>query len=89
MSDDSSEPLGFNLDIGKILKDVTDPPKRRRRTTRGTSSSSDADAAIRRAVRAELDDVKRAIRDLAEEVVRLRRANEALADKVTRLTKTK
>ena len=28
MSDDSLEPLGFNLDIGKILKDVTDPPKR-------------------------------------------------------------
>jgi phage-related tail protein len=98
MSDDtpSDQPLGFSLDIGKILRDATAPPRRtrkaasgsRRTTTRRTtasSSSSDLDAAMRRAVRAELDDVKRALKDLAEEIVRLRRANEDLADRVARL----
>ena len=83
------QPLGISIDIGKILKDVTAPPKRRR-TTRArttTRSSNDMDAAMRRAVRAELGDMERALRDLAEEVVRLRRANEALADKVARLAR--
>ena len=42
------------------------------------------DAAVRRAIRAELADVERALKQLAEEVVRLRRANEELADKVAR-----
>lgn len=83
---DTNDELGF-IDIGKILKEATAPPKRRRRTT--TSSGSDADAAIRRAVRAELDDVKRGLRDLAEEVVRLRRANEALAKEVAKLARAK
>ena len=87
MSDDTpNEPLGFNLDIGKILKEAT-TPRRTRRTTSRASSTSDMDAALRRAVRVELEDVKRAIKTLAEEVVRLRRANEDLADKITRLTK--
>jgi ubiquinone biosynthesis protein UbiJ len=45
------------------------------------------DAAVRRAVRAELADVGKALRQLADEVVRLRRANEALADKIDRLTR--
>ncbi|HEY3335699.1 MAG TPA: hypothetical protein VGK16_10755 [Candidatus Limnocylindrales bacterium] len=85
---DTNDELGF-IDIGKILRDVTEPPKRRRRTTRTTSSTSDADAAIRRAVRAELDDVKRGLRDLAEEVVRLRRANEALAKEVAKIARTR
>jgi outer membrane lipopolysaccharide assembly protein LptE/RlpB len=88
----SDQPLGFHLDIGKILQEVTAPPKRtRRRTTSSSrsSSSSDMDAALRRAVRVELEDVKGAIRDLAEEVVRLRRANEDLADKVARLVRSK
>ena len=80
------QPLGLSIDIGKILKDVTEP---KRRTTRSRSTSSrssnDMDAAMRRAVRAELGDVERALRDLAEEVVRLRRAQEALADKVAKL----
>jgi cell division septum initiation protein DivIVA len=42
------------------------------------------DAAIRRAIRVELADVERALRQLADEVVRLRRANEELAEKVAR-----
>ena len=42
------------------------------------------DAAIRRAIRVELADVERALKQLAEEVVRLRRANEDLAEKVSR-----
>jgi hypothetical protein len=45
------------------------------------------DAAVRRAIRAELADVERALKLLAEEIVRLRRANEDLADKVTKLTR--
>ncbi len=81
------QPLGLSIDIGKILKDVTDPPKRRSTRSRGTTSrsSNDMDAAMRRAVRAELGDVERALRDIAEEVVRLRKAQEALADKVAKL----
>jgi hypothetical protein len=82
------QPLGLSIDIGKILKDVTEP---KRRTTRSRSTSSrssnDMDAAMRRAVRAELGDVERALRDLAEEVVRLRRANEALSEKVAKLAR--
>jgi hypothetical protein len=94
MSDNpSDEPLGFNLDIGKILKEATSPPKRRRTTTsrsRSTSSgSSDMDAALRRAVRVEVEDVKRGLKDLAEEVVRLRRANEELLDKLDRIIKAR
>ena len=82
------QPLGISIDIGKILKDVTAPPKRRRSTRSTTSrSTNDMDAAMRRAVRSELGDVERALRDLAEEVVRLRRANEALADKVAKLAR--
>ena len=80
------QPLGLSIDIGKILKDVTEP---KRRTTRSrsttTRSSNDMDAAMRRAVRAELGEVERALRDIAEEVVRLRKAQEALADKVAKL----
>ncbi|MEO5941241.1 MAG: hypothetical protein ABIZ72_09585 [Candidatus Limnocylindrales bacterium] len=86
-TDDSDKPLGFSIDIGEILRDVTAP---RRRTTRSRSStsrsSSDMDAAIRRALRAELVDVEKALKLLATEVVRLRRANEVLADKIARLT---
>lgn len=82
------EPLGLSIDIGKILKDVTAPPRRRTTRRRTTSSSTnDMDAAMRRAVRAELGDVERALRDIAEEVVRLRKANEALAEKVGRLAR--
>jgi len=83
----ANEPLGFDIDIGKILRDsgLTGTKRRTRRRTTSSSSSSDMDAALRRAVRAELVDVERALRDLAEEVVRLRRANEKLADQVARL----
>ena len=82
------QPLGLSIDIGKILKDVTEP-KRRTTRTRSTSSrsSNDMDAAMRRAVRAELGDVERALRDLADEVVRLRKAQEALAAKVAKLSR--
>ena len=76
------EPVGFDIDIGKILRDTGLTGTRRRRT-----STTTADAAIRRAMRVELEGVERALRALAEEVVRLRRANEDLADKVARLAK--
>jgi hypothetical protein len=88
---DESKPLGFSIDIGEILKDVTRPRRRstttRSRPTASRSSSNDMDAAVRRAVRAELEDVGRALRQLADEVVRLRRANEDLADKIGKLTR--
>ena len=88
---DSDEPLGFSIDIGEILKDVTGTRRktttRRRSTTASRSSSNDMDAAVRRAVRAELTDVGKALRQLADEVVRLRRANETLAEKIDKLTR--
>ena len=80
----ADRPLGFNIDIGDILRD-TGLTKRRTRRRTTTSSSNDMDAAVRRAIRVELADVERALRDLAEEVVRLRKANERLADQVARL----
>jgi len=80
---DETKPLGFSIDIDEILKDVAGA---RRRTTR-RRSTTDMDAALRRAVRAELVDVERALKLLAAEVVRLRKANEALADKITKLTR--
>jgi len=76
------EPVGFDIDIGKILRDTGLTGTRRRRP-----STTTADAAIRRAVRAELAGVERAIKALAQEVARLRRANEALVEKVARLSK--
>jgi len=76
------EPAGFDIDIGKILRDTGLAKPRRRR-----ASATTADAAIRRAVRAELAGVERALKTLAEEVVRLRRVNEDLADRVARLSK--
>ena len=76
------EPLGFDIDIGKILRDTGLTGTKRRRP-----STTTADAAIRRAVRAELAGVERAIKALATEVARLRRANEELADKVGRQTR--
>jgi hypothetical protein len=80
-----SQPLGFNIDIGEILKEVTKPKRRTRRSsTSRASGAGDMDAAIRRAIRVELADVERALKQLAEEVVRLRRANEDLAEKVAR-----
>jgi predicted nucleic acid-binding Zn-ribbon protein len=81
----SDEPRGFSIDIEKILKDVTGT---RRRTSRSRStSSSDMDAALRRAVRVELGDVERSLKLLADEVVRLRKANEALATQIAKLAK--
>jgi hypothetical protein len=82
---DSNEPRGFSIDIDEILKDVAGT---RRRTTRRRASTTDMDAALRRAVRAELVDVERALKSLATEVVRLRRANEALAEKIAKLTRS-
>ena len=76
---------GFSIDIGEILKDVTGTRRRTTRRRSTSSSGSDMDAALRRAVRVELADVERALKLLADEVVRLRRANEALADKIDRL----
>jgi hypothetical protein len=69
-------------DIGKILKDVTKP--RRRRPSTASRSGTDMDAAVRRAVRAELVDVERALKALAQEVVKLRKSNDALAAKVAK-----
>lgn len=81
---DPEKPQPFSIDIGEILREAT-KPRRRRRTA--ASSSNDMDAALRRAVRVELADVERALKLLATEVGKLRRANEDLADKVARLTK--
>lgn len=85
---DDTKPLGFSIDIGEILKDVAGTRRRtttRSRSTTSRSATTDMDAAMRRAVRAELGDVGRALKLLAAEVVRLRKANETLADKVDRL----
>ena len=77
---------GFSIDIGEILKDVTGTKRRtRRRST--TTSSNDMDAALRRAVRVELADVERSLKLLADEVVRLRKSNEALAARIAKLTR--
>ena len=78
---------GFSIDIGEILKDVTGTKRRTTRRRSTTSSSNDMDAALRRAVRVELADVERSLKLLADEVVRLRKANEALADQVAKLAK--
>jgi len=84
-----SQPLGFNLDIGDLLRGVGAASKPRRRTTTRsrTTASGSVDEAMRRAVRVELQDVERALRDLAEEVVRLRKAHEDLIDRLTRLSR--
>jgi predicted nucleic acid-binding Zn-ribbon protein len=81
----SDEPRGFSLDIDQILKDVTGT--RKRTTRRRSTSSTDMDSAVRRAVRAELGEVEKSLRLIADEVVRLRKANEALAAEVARLAK--
>ena len=88
-TDDESKPLGFSIDIDKILKDVTRAGRstRRTRSTTSRTSSTDMDAAVRRAVRAELADMERALKLIADEIVRIRRANEDLADKVGKLTR--
>jgi len=86
-TDDDTKPLGFSIDIGEILKDVTGTKRRTTRRRSSSSSSNDMDAALRRAVRVELADVERALKLLAAEVVRLRKANEALAVQVAKLTK--
>ncbi len=85
MADD--QPQGFSIDIGEILKDVTGTKRRTTRRRSTTSSTNDMDAALRRAVRVELADVERSLRLLADEVVRLRKANEALATQVAKLAK--
>ena len=86
--DSDSKALGFSIDIGEILKDVAGTRRRtttRCRTTTSRASGTDMDAAVRRAIRAELADVERALKLLAAEVVKLRRANEDLADKVDKI----
>lgn len=86
----TDKPLGFNLnDLGKVLEDAVTPTKRRRTSTSRSrsSSSNDMDAALRRAVRVELEDTNRAIRDLTDEVTRLRKSNEDLLAKLARLAK--
>jgi hypothetical protein len=83
----SDEPRGFSIDIGEILKDVTGTKRRTTRSRTRSTSSNDMDAALRRAVRVELADVERSLKLLADEVVRLRKANEALAAQVGKLTK--
>ena len=86
-TDDSDKPLGFSIDIGEILKEVTGTRKKPRARSTTRSAGSDMDAAIRRAMRTELADVERALKLLADEVVRLRRANEKLADQVAKLAR--
>jgi len=81
------QPLGLSIDIGKILKDVTEPKRTTRRRSSTSRTTNDMDAAMRRAVRAELGEVERALRDIGEEIVRLRKAQDALADKVAKLAR--
>ena len=82
------EARGFSIDIGEILKDVAGTRRTTRRRTSSTrSSGTDMDAALRRAVRAELADVERSLKLLADEVVRLRRANEDLLKKIEKLAR--
>ena len=87
--DTDTQARGFSIDIGEILKEVTGTRRKttRRRSTAARSSTNDMDAALRRAVRAELADVERSLKLLADEVGRLRRANEALATKIGKLTR--
>jgi hypothetical protein len=87
MASNDDQPLGFSIDIGEILKDVTGTRRRTTRRRSTSSTSNDMDAALRRAVRVELADVERALKLLADEVVRLRRANEKLAAQVAKLAK--
>ncbi|HEV7811072.1 MAG TPA: hypothetical protein VGO64_10760 [Candidatus Limnocylindrales bacterium] len=82
----NDEPRPFSIDIGEILKDVTGA-KRRTTRSRSRASTSDMDAALRRAVRAELADVERSLKLLADEVVRLRRANETIAKALQKLSR--
>ena len=89
--DSDTTPHGFSIDIGEILKDVAGTRRKttsRRRTTTSRSSTNDMDAAVRRAVRAELADVERSLKLLADEVVRLRKANETLAARVAKVLKS-
>ena len=89
--DSDTTPRGFSIDIGEILKDVAGTRRKttsRRRTTTSRSSTNDMDAAVRRAVRAELADVERSLKLLADEVVRLRKANETLAARVAKVLKS-
>ena len=79
----SQDPVGFSID--DLLRDLAKPKRRRRTTTSG--GTSDMDAAVRRAVRAEIDDLERAVKALIAEVTRLRRSNEDLVEKVDRLTR--
>ncbi len=83
----NDEPRPFSIDIGEILKDVAGTKRRTTRSRSRTSSSSDMDAALRRAVRAELADVERSLKLLADEVVRLRRANEDIASALKKLSR--
>ena len=85
MTDDQAH--GFSIDIGEILKDVAGTRRRTTRRKSTTSSSNDMDAALRRAVRVELADVERSLKLLADEIVRLRKANEALAARIAKLTR--
>ena len=87
MPTDDDKPLGFSIDIGDILDAANKATRKPRRRTTTSRSGTDMDAALRRAVRAELADVERALKALASEVVRLRKANEALAANVAKLTK--
>jgi hypothetical protein len=89
--DSDTTPRGFSIDIGEILKDVAGTRRKtttRRRTTTSRSSTTDMDAAVRRAVRAELAEVERSLKLLADEVVRLRKANEMLAARVAKVLKS-
>lgn len=84
----TEKPLGFNIgDLGRVLEDAVTPTRRRRTSTGRSTRSNDMDAALRRAVRAELADTSRAIRDLADEVARLRKSNDDLVAELARLAR--
>jgi hypothetical protein len=78
----TNDPVGFNLDFDQVLRDLTKP-----RPAPARAATNDMDAAVRRAVRTEMDEVERTLKALVAEVARLRRSNEELADRIARLTK--
>ncbi|HJP87874.1 MAG TPA: hypothetical protein VJ850_02430 [Candidatus Limnocylindrales bacterium] len=80
---DSSKPVGFSLDLDQVLKDLSGTTRRRR----ARPATNDMDAAVRRAVRTEMDDVERVLKALVAEVARLRKSNEDLDDRIARLLK--
>ena len=71
-----------------LLEFMSDPSHRGQVIFLAATNRPDLmDAALRRAVSVELEDTNRAIRELTDEVTRLRKSNENLVAKLARLAK--